>query len=149
MSMIYRPFVLTSVSTMIYLTLMIEFFDRAKFPEGNDDVLKFLKKWFNHISHKTRKGMLPLSRTEALAQALEEAASRDQSKVDLHLALRAWKSLQQFHPMRHRRRSFSITSMLPPASREGQKTFATTDSPGMPPSVARTLHCMEPGQYRA
>ena len=34
----------------------------------------------------------------ALAQALEEAASRDQSKVDLHIALLAWKSLQQFQP---------------------------------------------------
>ena len=45
---------------MIYLTLMIEFFDRAKFPEGNDDVLKFLKKWFNQISHKTRKGVTEL-----------------------------------------------------------------------------------------
>ena len=33
MSMIYRPFVLTSVSTMIDLTLLIEFLERAKSPE--------------------------------------------------------------------------------------------------------------------
>ena len=32
MSMIYRPFVLTSVSTMVYLTLMIEFLNSANFP---------------------------------------------------------------------------------------------------------------------
>jgi hypothetical protein len=39
---------------MIYLTLMIEFLNRAQFPEGNDDVLNFLKQWFGQISHRFR-----------------------------------------------------------------------------------------------